>query len=244
MSRYFVVLTVGVLLFAGCASDMQEPTLTGQNGYVFESENPEIPSGAYLLFVPEAYNQSNKDWPMILYLHGYGERGDDIEVVKRIGPPKIVEQDKDFSFIVVAPQCPKNKWWSDEDRIAFLGVLLDDVAARYRVDTDRVYATGLGNFATWNLAMAYPNRFAAIAPICGAGMVEKVCTIKHIPTWVFHGADDKGIDPQRSQDMVDALKACGGDVKFTLYPNTGHDCWTKTYASPELYQWFLQHRRK
>jgi len=126
-----------------------------------------------------------------------------------------------------------------------LNALLDDLSARLRVDEARVYVTGLsmGGFGTWALAAEYPDRFAAIAPICGRGEPDTVERIKHLPVWVFHGADDEVVPLEASQSMVDALEACGGNVKFTVYPDTGHNSWSATYGDPAFYEWLLRQRR-
>jgi len=147
--------------------------------------------------------------------------------------------------VLVSPQCPEGAWWSEDAQIATLDALLDDIVARYRIDKDRVYVTGLsmGGYGTWRLAMTYPQRFAAIAPICGAGEPDEAEKIKHLPVWVFHGADDSVVPLERSQEMVDALKACGGNVHFTVYPDTNHNSWTPTYANPEFFDWLLAQKR-
>ncbi|MBN2840022.1 MAG: prolyl oligopeptidase family serine peptidase, partial [Coriobacteriia bacterium] len=118
-------------------------------------------------------------------------------------------------------------------------------AARHRVDEDRVYVTGLsmGGFGTWALAAAYPDRFAAIAPICGGGDPEQACRHADVPTWAFHGEQDQVVPVERTEEMVEALQACNGDVRMTLYPDLGHDSWTVTYDNPELYEWMLKQRR-
>ncbi len=196
----------------------------------------------YLLYLPnDSVATSGSPQPLLLFLHGAGERGDDLERVKVYGPPKMVEQGKDLPFIVVSPQCPTDGWWSVEA----LGALLDEVEQAHRVDLDRVYCTGLsmGGFGTWALALRFPNRFAAIAPICGGGQVHAVCNIKHVPVWAFHGAKDAVVPLKRSEEMVEALQQCGGNVRLTVYPEAGHDSWTETYAIPELFSWLLSHRR-
>jgi len=201
----------------------------------------------YLLFLPREYKareQRGEKWPLILFLHGMGERGDDLERVKIHGIAKIVETQPDFPFIALSPQCPDgNMWWH---HILTLKGLLDEVLADYAVDPQRVYLTGLsmGGYGTWSLAMAYPELFAAIAPICGGGMPEWVVALKEVPVWAFHGAEDPLVPLERGQRLVDALRAWGGDVRFTVYPGVGHDSWTQTYENPELYEWFLQHRRR
>ena len=194
----------------------------------------------YLLFLPQDYEKKDR-WPLMLFLHGAGERGDDLELVKKHGPPKIVETKKDFPFILVSPQCKSRRRWEP----SALTALLDDVVARYKVDEDRIYVTGLsmGGFGTWSLAADTPDRFAAIVPICGGGEAYWTRQLVNLPVWVFHGAKDKVVPPERSETMVEALKKHGGSVKLTVYPEAGHDAWTETYDNPELYEWLLQQKR-
>ena len=214
----------------------------GQSPQRLEKEIKLTVSADYLLFLPQDYGKDPaKKWPVILFLHGAGERGSDLNKVKAHGPPKIVEQRKDFPFIVISPQCPEGKWWDPTVLIA----LLDDVSASHAVDPDRVYLTGLsmGGYGTWETAIRNPDRFAAIAPICGGGSKHQARRIKDVPTWVFHGDKDEAVPVGASIEMVDALKAAGGDVQFTRYPEAGHDSWTETYNNPKLYEWFLSHAR-
>lgn len=198
----------------------------------------------YLLFLPADHGkEQGKKFPLILFLHGAGERGEDVKDVMKHGPPKLVDGKTDSpasKFIVVSPQCPPNKWWQPHEVIA----LLDEVTKKHAVDPDRVYLTGLsmGGFGTWETAARDPERFAAIAPICGGGDPRRVRSLKDMPTWVFHGDKDTAVPVQRSIEMVDALKAAGNDAKFTRYPEAGHDSWTETYNNPELYEWFLKHK--
>lgn len=197
----------------------------------------------YLLFLPDGYAKSKEKYPLMLFLHGAGESGSDLMKVKVHGPPKIVETKRDFPFIVVSPQCPEVRRGWDAN---VLNGLVDEIVEKYRVDKDRIYVTGLsmGGFGTWALSAAYPDRFAAIAPICGGGNPADAPKLKDMPTWVFHGAKDMTVPPQRSEDMVNALKAAGNtQVKYTVYPEAGHDSWTETYNNPELYTWLLQHKR-
>jgi predicted peptidase len=195
----------------------------------------------YLLYLPEGYDaKGDKTWPLVLFLHGAGESGNDLGKVKKHGPPKLVEGGKNFPFIVVSPQSARGGWSPD-----VLNALLDEVKARYKVDPDRVYLTGLsmGGFGTWTLAAAHPQRFAAIVPICGGGDPLTAAKIKDIPAWVFHGAKDEVVRPDRSKVMVDALRKAGGNVRFTLYEDAGHDSWTETYNNQEMWDWLLQQRR-
>ncbi|NLH41425.1 MAG: prolyl oligopeptidase family serine peptidase [Planctomycetes bacterium] len=198
----------------------------------------------YLLHLPKEYGQDkDRKWPLMLFLHGAGERGNDVNKVKVHGPPKLIEQGKDLPFIVVSPQCPAGSWWTEQ--IDALTALLDDVQARYAVDTSRVYLTGLsmGGFGSWALGCRYPERFAAVAPICGGGEWFLAERLKSVPVWVFHGAKDSVVPVRESREMVDALKRAGGDVQYTEYPEANHDSWTETYNNPKLYEWFLsQHK--
>ena len=202
----------------------------------------------YLLHVPaNAANTPDQTWPLILFLHGHGESGEDVNAVMKHGLPKVVTQQPDFPFIVVAPQCPWHTWWPE--LAESLDALLDQVMATYAVDPQRIYLTGLsmGGFGTWYLGATRPQRFAAIAPICGGGywfhgFPNQVCALKATPVWAFHGAKDEIVPLAASEQLVETLQACGGDVGFTIYPDAAHDSWTETYNNPELYTWFLQHQ--
>ena len=205
----------------------------------FQGTFPKTINANYLLYLPKDYEtQQQKCWPLILFLHGAGERGKDVNRVASQGLAKMLHKPQDFPFIVVSPQCAINIWWHIDD----LDMMLDEVVSEYRVDIDRIYVTGLsmGGFGTWALAITYPHRFAAIAPICGGGDPTRVCAIKHVPVWTFHGAKDDIVPLERSKEMVEALKKCGGNVRFTVYPEADHDSWTQTYANPHLYDWLLK----
>ncbi|NCO40294.1 MAG: hypothetical protein AUJ96_29865 [Armatimonadetes bacterium CG2_30_66_41] len=217
------------------------PNQARQSANAFEKTITKVVSANYLLYLPEGYEDTDEKWPLLLFLHGAGERGGDLEKVKLHGPVKLVEQGKGLPFVVVSPQCPENRWWDVES----LDALLDQIVATYRIDEDRVYRTGLsmGGFGTWALAIARPNRFAALAPICGGGAPRLTRHLAHIPAWVFHGAKAEVVPLSESQNMVEALKSFGGDVRLTVYPEAGHDSWTAAYDNPDLYAWFLSHRR-
>ena len=197
----------------------------------------------YLLYQPPTYETGDDNWPLLLFLHGAGERGDDLELVKVHGPPKMIAQGMDFPFVVISPQCPEGEIWS----IDTLHALLDEIIETHRIDTSRIYVTGLsmGGYGSWGLAYTYPDLLAAAVPICGGGEPEKAPLMKEIPTWVFHGAKDTAVLLQRSQEMVDALKAAGGNVRFTVYPEAGHvGAWENAYGDPELWEWLTKQRRK
>jgi predicted peptidase len=194
----------------------------------------------YLLYLPKDYQQK-PSWPLLLFLHGSGERGDDLQLVAKHGPPKLIAAGQQFPFIVVSPQCPNSRSWEPYE----LTALLDEIVERYKVDQDRIYLTGLsmGGFGTWALAVHTPGRFAALVPICGGGEPMRTRRIAQIPAWVFHGAKDPTVPLEMAQKMVEALKKYGGEPKFTIYPEAAHDSWTETYANPQLYEWLLQQKR-
>lgn len=239
------ILGFTLALFAGApayphAGEVQE---TGQHAQKFEKNGVKLD---YLLYLPPDYiKNTDKKWPLIVFLHGSGERGTNVNDVKKHGPPKIVGTDESplkGRFVVVSPQCPPKEGWKSAE----LNPLLDSIMADYRIDPDRVYLTGLsmGGFGTWSWAIHNPERFAAIAPMCGGGDASRADRLKNVPIWVFHGEKDPTVKIQRDEEMVDAVKKAGNkDVKFTRYPDLGHDCWTVSYANPELYDWLLEHQR-
>jgi predicted peptidase len=240
-----LIASVGAgLLSQWCMAAERKAGNGGQSEQVFQKEITKTVSLRYLLYLPKGYGeQKDQKWPLILLLHGAGERGNDLALVKKHGPPKLVEQGKEFPFIIVSPQCPAGMWWTE--MLDSLVALLDDVQSKYAVDPDRVYMTGLsmGGFGTWALGCRHPERFAAIAPICGGGDWFLAERLKNVPVWVFHGGRDPVVPLRESTEMVDALKKAGGDVQLTVYPEAQHDSWTETYNNPKLYEWFLSHRK-
>lgn len=201
----------------------------------------------YQLFLPQEYEASDESWPMILFLHGRGESNGPLSLVKKWGPPRIVDSTPDFPFIVVSPQCPREDSWNRPTQQKLLVALLDDIVKRYRVDADRVYLTGLsmGGYGSWTLAAGHPDRFAAVAPICGGGNPEDAARLKDLPIWVFHGDQDRAVPLEQSQQMVDAIREAGGErIRFTTLEHVGHNSWSGAYATPELYSWFLAHSRR
>lgn len=196
----------------------------------------------YLLYLPKGYDKKGNSWPLIIFLHGAGERGNDLDKLKVHGIPKLIQNKKEFPFVIISPQCPQNGWWTDYAQN--LISLINEVKKDYNIDSSRIYLTGLsmGGFGTWYMAERFPDEFAAVVPICGGGDVQFADKIK-APVWAFHGGKDDVVPVKRSQEMVDALKAAGGDVKLTIYPDLGHNSWDPTYDNEELYKWFLSHKK-
>ena len=216
------------------------PQQEKQTPHNFQEEVKITLSANYLLYLPEDYADSNKEFPLVLFLHGMGERGTDIEKVKTHGLPKLINEGKEFPFIVVSPQCPDEYFWNDDLLLA----LLDEVEENYRVDKNRIYVTGLsmGGHGTWTLALADPNRFAAIVPVCGWSHPVEFQKIANKPIWIFHGAKDFVVPVSASEQMAEKLKSVGGtNIKLTIYPEANHDSWTETYNNEELYKWLLEH---
>jgi predicted peptidase len=206
----------------------------------------------YMLFVPQDYKTTGKPWPLLLFLHGLGESGnggDELERVKIHGPPGFVQSRPDFPFVVVSPQLPPPKgqmedvptaWKADE-----LIQLVDHVQEQLNIDPTRVYVTGLsmGGFGTWRLVAKYPERFAAAVPICGGGEpADMAQSLRRVPIWAFHGKLDPVVPVSKSEEMVNAVRRAGGDVKLTVYPEVEHNSWKPTYDNPEIYKWLLSHR--
>lgn len=199
----------------------------------------------YLIYFPDDYDgNSDKKWPLLIFLHGVGETGTDVNKLKSIGLAKNIEEGHQYPFIIISPQeQDQGTGWNIQSLYSFYQKIIE----KYPVDKDRVYLTGLsmGGFGTWNFAIMYPEIFAAIIPICGGTHYHDMLKrIKKLPVWCFHGDADGVVPISESQKSVDELKANGGNVKFTVYPGVGHDSWTQTYLNQEIYDWLLQQKRE
>ena len=220
----------------------------------------------YQVYVPPDYD-SHKKWPVIVFLHGAGERGDDGLLQTDVGLGHAIrEHATNFPFVVVMPQCRKDKLWTQPDMQAQALAALDQSSREFHADRNRVYLTGLsmGGYGTWDLAVKYPKRFAAYVVICGGlrgpdrfpelhvslvddakiadPYAETARRIGKTPVWIFHGADDPAVPVEESRKMADALKAAGGSVEYTEYPGVGHQSWLKAYAEPDLVPWLLKQK--
>lgn len=244
MLKKIVLVCLGCIFLSGCV----EPLIMVKRGDQIAG-NIKVTSTEdykYLIYLPKDYAEKQthkKKWPLILYLHGDGSRGNNINILKYSGLPKLIADGEDFPFIIVSPQCHKYESWPG--KLESLISLLNHIEAKYPIDKTRVYATGYssGAFGCWALASFYPERFTAIVPISGGGEVDYAEDMKNVAVWAFHGAKDTTVSPERSKEMVDAVNAAGGDTKLTIYPNAGHGIWQQTYENPELYDWMLAHKR-
>ena len=236
-----------LFLLSGCTGlgplEAAPPPQAGQHA------QPALAFGGYeyQLFVPPGVPEtSQKDgarYPLMVFLHGSGERGSDVARVKVHGPPKLADRDPNFPFILISPLLPAEEDWD----IAKLDAILDHAMATLPVDPDRVYLTGLsrGGHATWRWAAAEPARFAAIAAVAGRGDPATACALKDLPVWAFHGDRDDVVVPEGSFAMARAIRACGGhESRLTIYPDLGHNAWDPAYADPALYLWLLSHRKE
>ncbi|MGB5268895.1 MAG: PHB depolymerase family esterase [Eudoraea sp.] len=209
-----------------------------------EKETVSVENLQYYLYFPKEYEEvKNEKFPLLLFLHGGGEAGGTLEDLKTNGPPKLLAEGKEFPFLILAPQNPyKKKWWNTRAVMQ----LLDTIIEANRVDIDRIYLTGLsrGGGAAWELAVQYPDKFAALAVVCGMTPVPYAAWInKNMPIWVFHGTEDQSIPISESEEMVVKLKAMGYDVTFTRYDGVGHNAWVRAYNTEELYEWFMNQKR-
>lgn len=213
-------------------------------------------------FLSPDYDTVRK-YPLVIFLHGSGERGSDNEAQLKWGVMNFAT-DESMSMhpaFIIAPQCPRNSQWASYENepgtfsvpmkvkptkpMQLLIDLIRQAVAKFPVDTNRIYITGLsmGGFGTYDLIERYPNLFAAAVPVCGGGDITKAKEIKHIPMWIFHGAEDAAVDPDFSVNMVSALIKAGGHPGFTLYPETGHFSWNGAYADKRMMDWlFRQHK--
>lgn len=249
------VLLFGSLLVVACSKDHQaappktneeEDPSTEQPADVFTPRTPGVTAQAvsgdigniktYLQYIPDTYNDKKTyKWPLVIFLHGIGEIGTDVNVLKNVGLVRVV---KGKQFVMLAPQCTAS-WWNSNVLQEFLKQAIE----KYHVDTTRIYLTGLsmGGYGAWDWSEHYPQQFAAVVPICGGGTVGLACNLKNVPIWAFHNADDPTVNVQNSRDMVNAIKACGGKlIRYTENPTGGHNAWTKAYADSALYEWMLK----
>jgi predicted peptidase len=233
LSRFLVLS--GMLMLQACA---------GQSHLVQEElETVTKENLKYYLYYPEDYFDSEQDFALLLFLHGGGESGRNVQEIKKSGPPKMLVEGKQFPFLILAPQnSHAKKWWNTDAVVQ----LLDSVVNTNRVDKKRIYLTGLsrGGSASWELATQYPYKFAAMAVVCGMTPLPYAHWIdKDMPIWVFHGDQDDVIHVEESDRMVEKLREMGHDVRYTRYKGVGHNAWSRAYTTDSLYTWLASQKR-
>lgn len=194
-----------------------------------------------LVFLPPEYRGGiDEKWPLVFFLHGSRERGDDVEQLKARGIPRIASLMERFPFVAISPQCPSGREWGDLH--AELDGVLEDAVAELAIDPRAVLLTGvgMGAFGAWQLAAEHPDHFIALVPVGGGGDPSWARKLARLPTWAFHGAQDEVVPKERTIDMVRALEALKAPVKLTLYPDIGHEAWERAYDDPNLYSWFMR----
>ena len=247
LSLFFIILNAS-FLFAGQTAQKMKEQVSGQKL-------------SYLIHVPEGAAPAD-GWPMLLFLHGAGERGKNLEKVKVHGPPKLIDKFPELKkSVVVSPQCPRGSWWVSKTLMALVKEVLSSHGKK--INDQRIYVTGLsmGGYGSWDLISKNRDFFAAAAPICGGGSIERLkrilkikgaepfdiddlTRVKDMPIWAFHGSNDDVVPQRESEVLIGALKEAGNkNVKFTSYKGVGHDSWTRTYSNPKFYKWLYSHER-
>lgn len=226
-----------VALLLGCCSLGYSQETSGS----FSTQITTTYSYGYLLHKPQ--NTKSKK-PLIIFLHGSGERGTDLEKLKIHGPLKYI-MTNELDAYILAPQCPENGNWEAES----LYQLIQKICKENNIDTNRIYLTGLsmGGWGTWDLALAHPEVFAALVPVASFVNLmqeDEVCKLNAIPIRVFHGLQDDVVDLDSVTAVYKNLKACNADIKLTVFEDANHDSWTKVYDHKEIYDWMLQQIKK
>jgi predicted peptidase len=197
---------------------------------------------AFLQYLPEGYADTKAPQPLVIFLHGAGERGTNLDQLKKHGPPKIAMNGHGLPFILAAPQCPPDRWWNPDEVIA----LTKHLAKTLRVDPKRIHLTGIsmGGYGTWACLAKEPKLYASGVPICGGGDPTAADAIKDIPIWAFHGEKDQAVPVTKTREMEEAiLKAGGKKFRSTYYPEEGHESWNPAYADPALLAWMMLQTR-
>ena len=243
----FAALILVLGMVPGCATTgtAVQNTFT-ETGFLNRVMQVEGLESRYVVYLPIDYDPT-VPMPLILFLHGSGERGNDGLLSTAVGLPHAVRcHTERFPCLVVIPQCPDNDWWSSPNGMAIAEAAMDAVISEFLVDLNRVYLTGLsmGGFGSWTLAVKMPERFAAVIPICGGGNPDDAPVLATLPIRVFHGAKDTVVKPEQSRIMVEAILAEGGDIEYVEYPDAEHNSWDLTYRDADVIAWLLSQSRE
>lgn len=213
----------------------------------------------YRLLRPKDYDPSQK-YPLLVYLHGAGERGNDNAFQLKHGKDMMLAAARKYQSFVLAPQCPKEARWVEvhwataahnmpehpSEPVRLLLALIPELEKEFSIDSGRRYAIGLsmGGYGVWDLLCRYPDMFAAGVPVCGGGDENKAVRMKDIAVWAFHGSNDKVVNPHRSRNMIEALKKIGGQPRYTEYPGVGHNAWVAAFQDTQMLAWLFAQKRK
>lgn len=256
MRKKIISISLVAILFSATKQGLAQPPLFSKEVY----KNANGDSLLYRFLFPD--NDTSRKYPLVIFLHGSGERGSDNEAQLKWG---VMNFATDYNMkmhpaFVIAPQCPLNQSWANTKKgqhneivmqssptkpMQLLMELINDVIKKFHVDTNRIYITGLsmGGYGSFDALERYPNFFAAAVPVCGSGDVTKASSIAHVPIWMFGGADDPTVNPDLLYDMINALVKLGAHPGFTEYPQVGHFSWVAAYSDAMMIEWmFTQHR--
>jgi predicted peptidase len=241
MNRRHLLLTTPVLSSTFLSACAALPPAVPAGLAAGEQHAWELEGQRFWIWLPREYAQRSERWPLVIFLHGSGERGTDLQKVKVHGPPKLVAAGAAWPAVLVSPQCEDGQRWDPER----LHRLLIALKARLHVDAQRCVGTGLsmGGFGMWHWACAYPRDLAAIAPVCGFGDPARVAAMRAVPVRAYHGDQDPVVPLAPHVACIEALRAAGGTASLTVYPGVGHDSWTPAYNDPGLLPWLLSHKQ-
>ena len=251
--KLFHLFFVLIILFANIVEPFEKLNQTKMTMKNYSTSDDEITTHlslsynlSYRTYFPENYDERNTKLPIVFFLHGVGERGENLDLVETHGIPKLIKNGKKFPFITVVPQCPFNQWWSRSEMIKSLINLVEEVVQKYDVDDSRVYITGLsmGGFGTIALANERPDLFAAALAVCGGADFNNFNSLKNIPLWLLHGSDDDVHPASNSEKIYNELKDINPEVRLTIYDGVDHNSWDITYDNSDIYDWLLSKQKQ
>lgn len=257
--RFYILILISILFGAKLAKSQDDSIFTKN---VFINTTGDTLLYRFLKPMINECDDTLTKYPLVIFLHGAGERGNDneLQITQGVNVFSQPEMMKKFPCYLIAPQCPEGKRWVEVDwdlpshklpaqisiSLKLTMQLVDKIISNKQIDKNRIYITGLsmGGFGTWDLISRYPDFFAAAVPVCGGGDEHYSKEIKDVPIWAFHGAKDKLVTVNRSRNMIKSIKNSGGTPKYTEYQNLGHLCWGKAYSEPELLKWIFSQSKK